>query len=102
MSDEGELHKVMMLVNAGCDTGKLTPAGQSGWERATQFSQRAPTPQCTGTHAVTSGEDGTHALLTQALLSQLELVEQGAPMPSLPEAISLVPISIVEALLEVP
>jgi hypothetical protein len=40
--------------------------------------------------------------LTQALLSQLELVEQGAPMPSLPEAISLVPISIVEALLEVP
>ena len=51
--DEGELHKVMMLVNAGCDTGKLTPAGQSGWERATQFSQRAPTPaRQTGCQAV--------------------------------------------------
>jgi hypothetical protein len=42
--DGGEVDKVMLLVHAGCDTGRRTPAGQTGWERAQQFAQRAPTP----------------------------------------------------------
>ena len=41
--DRGELEKVMLLVHAGCDTGRPTPAGQTGWERAQQYSHRAPT-----------------------------------------------------------
>ena len=49
--DKGELEKVVLLVHAGCDTGTPTPAragqmstaGQTGWERAQQYSDRAPT-----------------------------------------------------------
>lgn len=42
--DAGNKDKVIMLVNAGCDTGLRTPAGQTGWERARQYAKRAPTP----------------------------------------------------------
>lgn len=42
--DAGDRDKVMILVHAGCDTGARTPAGETGWERAQQYAQRAPTP----------------------------------------------------------
>lgn len=42
--DAGERDKAMILVHAGCDTGVRTPASETGWERAQQYAQRAPTP----------------------------------------------------------
>ena len=80
--DGGERDKVMILVHAGCDTGARTPTGETGWERAQQYSQRAPTPaRQAGCEAVAKflesvARKGTHVNLRFEWGRQM--IEEGA------------------------